>query len=132
MHVLFGIVLPPRSRCRLPKHAAARSQVATSGVDLEIPSGRLWIKRTPLPGTPTINRISSATHRGISRDGRFVGGGARNQEPDGDTRRIDNDLDKFGPSHRSNTLRPISLVYCIDLDDHVDVCILDGSVYLVH
>ena len=115
MHVLFGIVLPLRSRCRLLKHAAARSQVATSGVDLEIPSGRLWIKRTPLPGAPTINRISSVAHRGISRDGRFVGGGARNQEPDGDTRRRDSDLDRFRPSNRRNTLRLVSLVYCIEM-----------------
>ena len=61
-----------------------------------------------------------------------TGIGACNQEPDGDTRRRDNDLDRFGPSDRRNTLRPVSLVYCIDLDDHVDVCILDGSVYLVH
>ena len=69
--------------------------------------------------TGTIDRISSAVHRGVSRDGRFVGGGARDQEPDGDTRRIDNDLDRFGPSDRRNTLRPVSLVYCIDLDDQV-------------
>ena len=64
---------------------------------------------------PTVDRICLAVHRGISRDGRFVGGGARNQEPDGDTRRRDNDLDRFGPSNRRNTLRPMSLVYCIDL-----------------
>ena len=57
VHVLFGIVLPLRSRCRLLKHATTRSQVATSGVDLEIPSGPPWIKRTPLPGTPTVDRI---------------------------------------------------------------------------
>ena len=71
--------------------------------------------RTPLPGVPTIDRRSSAVHRGASRDGRFVGGGVRNQEPDGDTRRRDSDLDRFGPSDRRNTLRPVSLVYCIDL-----------------
>ena len=46
-------------------------------------------------------------------DDRFVGGGARNQEPDGDIRRRDSDLDRFGPSDRRNTLRPVSLVYCI-------------------
>ena len=46
----------------------------------------------------TVDRICLAVHRGVSRDGRFVGGDARNQEPDGDTRRRDNDLDKFGPS----------------------------------
>ena len=27
----------------------------------------------------------------------------------------DNDLDRFGPFDRRNTLRPVSLVYCIDL-----------------
>ena len=36
-------------------------------------------------------------------------------EPDGDTRRRDSDLDKFGPSGRRNTLRPVSLVYCIEM-----------------
>ena len=51
----------------------------------------------------------------VSHDGRFIGGGARNQEPDDDTRRRDIDLDRFGPSDRRNTLRPVSLVYCIDL-----------------
>ena len=30
--------------------------------------------RTPLPGAPTVDRISSAVHRGVSRDGRFVDG----------------------------------------------------------
>ena len=55
-----------------------------------------------------------AVHRGVSHDGRFVGGGARNQELDGDTRRRDNDLDMFGPSDRRNTLRLVSLVYCIE------------------
>ena len=66
-----------------------------------------------------VDRISSVVHRGVSRDGRFVGGGARNQEPDGDTRHRDSDLDRFGPSDLRNTLRPVSLVYCIDLDDQV-------------
>ena len=47
---------------------------------------------------PAVDRISSAVHRGVSRDGRFVDGGARNQEPDGDIRRRDSDLDRFGPS----------------------------------
>ena len=62
-----------------------------------------------------VDKRCSTVHRGVSRDGRFVGGGARNQEPDGDTRRRDSDLDRFGPSDRRNTLRPVSLVYCIDL-----------------
>ena len=57
---------------RLLKFAAIGSQVATSGVDLEIPSGLPWIKHTPLPGAPTVDRISSAVHRGVSCDGRFV------------------------------------------------------------
>ena len=66
-----------------------------------------------------VDRICSAVHRGVSRDGRFVGGDARNQELDGDTRRRDSDLDRFGPSDRRNTLHHVSLVYCIDLDDQV-------------
>ena len=61
-----------------------------------------------------VDRICSAVHRGASHDGRFVGGDARNQEPDGDTRRKDNDLDRFGPSDRRNTLRHVSLVYCLE------------------
>ena len=56
------------------------------------------IARTPLPGAPTIDKICSAVHRGVSRDGRLIGGGARKQKPDGDTRRRDSDLDRFGPS----------------------------------
>ena len=63
----------------------------------------------------TVDRISSAVHRGVSRDGRFVGVGARNQELDGDTRRRDSDLDRFGPSDQRNTLRSVSLVYCIEM-----------------
>ena len=62
-----------------------------------------------------VDRISSVVHRGVSHDGRFVGGVVRNQEPDGDTRRRDNDLDRFGPSDRCNTLCPVSLVYCIEM-----------------
>ena len=62
-----------------------------------------------------VDRISSVVHRGVSRNGRFVGGGARNQEPDGDTRRRDSDLDRFGLSDRRNTLRSVSLVYCIEM-----------------
>ena len=62
---------------------------------------------------PTVDRLCSAVHRGVSHDGRFVSGNARNQESDGDTRRRDSDLDRFGPSDRRNTLRPVSLVYYI-------------------
>ena len=61
-----------------------------------------------------IDRILSAVHRGVSRDGRFVGGSAHNQEPDGDIRRRDKDLDRFRPSDRHNTLRPVSLLDCIE------------------
>ena len=43
-----------------------------------------------------------------------LSGGARDQEPEGDTRRRDSDLDRIGPSDRRNTLRPVSLVYCIE------------------
>ena len=57
---------------RLLKYTTAGSQVATSGVDLEIPSGPPWIKCTPLPGTPTVDKRCSAVHRGVSHDGRFV------------------------------------------------------------
>ena len=63
---------------------------------------------------PTIDIICSIVHRGVSQDGRFVGGGARNQESDGDIRRRDSDLDMFRPSDRRNTLCPVSLVYCIE------------------
>ena len=51
----------------------------------------------------------------VSHDGRFVSGDACNQEPDGDTRHRDSDLDRFGPSDRRNTLRPVSLMYCIEM-----------------
>ena len=61
-------------------------------------------------------------------NGRFIGGGARDQELDGDTWRRDSDLDRFGSSDRRNTLRPVSLVYCIDLYvDRSDV----SSMYLI-
>ena len=69
-----------------------------------------------------VDKRCSAVHRGVSRDGRFVGGGTRNQEPDGDTRRRGSDLDRFRPSDRCNTLRPVSLVYYIEYEMYVDVC----------
>ena len=85
----------------------------------------IWFARDQraraLRWTPTVDKRCSAVLRGVSHEGRLIDGGARNQEPDGNTRRRDSDLDKFGPSDRRNTLRPMSLVYCIDLDDHVDV-----------
>ena len=70
---------------------------------------------------PTVDKISLVVHQGVSRDGRFVGGGARNQEPDGDTRRRDSYLDRSGPSDRRNTLRPMFLLYCIEYEMYVDV-----------
>jgi len=58
----------------LPKDVATavRSRVAMDGIDLEIPSSPPWIKRTPLPDAPTIDKRCSAVHRGVSHDGRFV------------------------------------------------------------
>ena len=39
--------------------------------------------RTPLPGAPTVDRISSAVLRGVSHEGRLIGTGACNQEQEG-------------------------------------------------
>ena len=75
-----------------------------------------------------VDNRCSAIHRGVSHDGRLIGRGARDQKLDDDTRRRDNDLDMFGPSDRCNTLHPVSLVYCIDLDNQV-ACPL-GDPYL--
>ena len=52
---------------------------------------------------------------GGAHGGRLSVDGACNQELDCDTRRRDNDLDRFGPSDRCNTLHPASLVYCIEM-----------------
>ena len=41
------------------------------------------IARTPLPSTPTVNRISSAVLQGISHEGRLIGRDACNQEQEG-------------------------------------------------
>ena len=68
-----------------------------------------------------VDKRCSVVLRGVSYEGRLIGGGARNQEPDGDTRRRDSDLDRFGPSDRRNTLRPMSLVYCIVYEMYIDV-----------
>ena len=65
---------------------------------------------------PSCRQMMLGSPPRLSCDGRFVGGGARNQEPDGDTRRRDSDLDRFGPSDRRNTLRPVSLVYYIEYE----------------
>jgi len=56
----------------LLKDAAEGSQVTTSGIDLEIPPAPPWIKRTPLPGAPTVDKRCSAVHRGVSHDDRFI------------------------------------------------------------
>ena len=58
---------------------------------------------------------------GGHHDDRLFGRGARDQELDGDTRRKDNDLDRFGPSDRRNTLHSVSLVYCIEYEIYGDV-----------
>ena len=63
-----------------------------------------------------VDKISSAILRGVSHEGRLIGRGARNQEPDSDTRRRDSDLDRFEPSDRHNTLRPVSLVDRIEYE----------------
>jgi hypothetical protein len=69
----------------------------------------------PLPGAPLSTKYGRQSTEGGARGGRLSVDGACNQEPDGDTRRRDSDLDRFGPSDRCNTLRPVSLVYCIEM-----------------
>ena len=46
--------------------------------------------RTPLPGAPTVDRISPAVLLGVSHEGRLIDRGARDQEQEGnkDTRVI--------------------------------------------
>ena len=39
--------------------------------------------RTPLPGAPTIDRISSVVLRGVSHEGRLIGREACNREQEG-------------------------------------------------
>ena len=56
----------------LLKDATTGSQVATSGVYLEIPSSPPWIKHTPLPSMPTIDKRYSAVLREVFHGGRFV------------------------------------------------------------
>ena len=69
----------------------------------------------PLPGAPLSTKYGRQSTKGGARGGRLSVDGACNQEPDGDTRRRDSDLDRFGPSDRRNTLHPVSLVYCIEM-----------------
>ena len=46
------------------------------------------IARTPLPGVPTVDRISSVVLRGVTHEGRLIGRDACNREQEGnrDTR----------------------------------------------
>ena len=69
----------------------------------------------PLPSAPLLMKYGQQSTEGGARGGRLSVDSACNQEPDGDTRRRDRDLDRFGPSGRRNTLRPVSLVYCIEM-----------------
>ena len=64
--------------------------------------------------TEGVDKRCSAVLRGVSQEDRLIGRGVRNKEPDGDTRRRDSDLDRFEPSDRRNTLRPVSLLFCIN------------------
>ena len=57
---------------------------------------------------------------GATHYGKLISRGARDQELDGDTRHRDSDLDRFGACDRRNTLRPVSLLYCIKYEMHVD------------
>ena len=110
-----------RNQIRLSRDAAASRWVATDEVGEENPiwfaggSARTTPKRGPLPGTPLSTKYGQQSNEGGAHGGRLSVDGACNQEPDGDTRRRDNDLDRFGPSDRRNTLRPVSLVYCIEM-----------------
>ena len=68
----------------LSKDVDVISRVAAKDVDLELrhlvhPGSA----RTPLPGAPTVDRISSVVLRGVSHKGRLIGTGARNQEQEG-------------------------------------------------
>jgi len=69
----------------------------------------------PLPGAPLSTKYGRQSTVGGARGGRLSVDDACNQEPDGDTRRRDSDLDRFEPSDRRNTLHPVSLVYCIEM-----------------
>ena len=53
------------------------------------------IARTPLPGAPTVDRISSAVLRGVSHEGRLIGRGAdiKNKKAT-----ETHELDRFRPS----------------------------------
>ena len=75
------------------------------------PSSRTLGQVTLYLASGIVDRISSVVLQGVSHEGRLIGGGAHNQEPDGDTRRRDSDLDRFGSSDRCNTLRLVFGVF---------------------
>ena len=76
----------------------------------------LWAVGLLLLGSFSLStKYSRQSTEGGARGGRLSVDSACNQEPDGDTRRRDSDLDRFGLSGRRNTLRPVSLVYCIEM-----------------
>ena len=57
----------------LPKLVTAIRRVPTNDADLEVCHlARHGIKRTPLPGAPTVDKRCSVVHRVVSHDGRFV------------------------------------------------------------
>ena len=95
---------------RFPYEIDSRSH-RERDVDLEVHLVRHGSAHTPLPGVQTVKKRCSAVVRGVSHEDRLIGGGARDQEPDGDIGR----RDRFGPSDRRNTLRPVSLLYCIEM-----------------
>ena len=72
-------------------------------------------KRGPLPGVPLSTKYGRQSTEGGTRGGRLSVDDACNQEPDADTRHRDSELDRFGPSGQRNTLRPVSLVYYIEM-----------------
>jgi len=51
-----------------------------------------------------------------THDGKLFDRGAHDQDLDGDIKRRDSDLDRFRPSDRCNTLRPVPLLDCIEYE----------------
>ena len=49
-----------------------RHRIVVDVIDVEVHLAHYGIKRTPLPGVPTVDKRCSAVHRGVSHDGRFV------------------------------------------------------------
>ena len=92
-------VVGAESICTVLKISPSPSALMTQEID---PAVKIWlgfgedeelkkcsilfvmeIARTPLPGVPTVDKRCSAVLRGVSHEGRFIGGGARNQEQEG-------------------------------------------------